>query len=190
MAVDEPLELGDPEEHIHRLGAPATDRSPPKRNGREGFRFLGRRLRKFGPSLEENGVVTAKLTAQVAEMMEKADAMGRLGAVGGVFRVRDRRDDDWADTDVISAERLRELEGRDFGGLQGKIDGHDEVIRDLREKVAGVDPPLAKLELQQSELLSQFAVLENKVSESGDAVRTVKVMRKDSGSAFRVTTLV
>ncbi|KAF4660374.1 hypothetical protein FOZ61_004054 [Perkinsus olseni] len=111
--------------------------------------------KKIRAQFEENSGVTAKLTAQVAEMMEKSDVM---------------------------AERLRELEGRDFGGLQGKIDGHDEVIRDLREKVAGVDPPLAKLELQQSELLSKFAVLENKVSESGDAVRTLKVMRKDSGS--------
>ncbi|KAF4694572.1 hypothetical protein FOZ60_007807 [Perkinsus olseni] len=178
MAVDvEPLELGDLGSISIDLGsvAKALQQIAAHQNATaEKASASWEEIEKIRAQFEENSGVTAKLTAQVAEMMEKSDAMGRLGAVGGVFRVRNRRDDDWADTSVISAERLRELEGRDFGGLQGKIDGHDEVIRDLREKVAGVDPPLAKLELHQSELLSKFAVLENKVSESGDAVRTVK----------------
>ncbi|KAF4722765.1 hypothetical protein FOZ62_022809, partial [Perkinsus olseni] len=178
MAVDvEPLELGDLKSISIDLGsvAKALQQIAAHQNATaEKASTSWEEIEKIRTQFEENSGVTARLTAQVAEMMEKSDAMGRLGAVGGIFRVRVQRDDDWADTDVISAERLRELEGRDFGGLQGKIDGHDEVIRDLREKVAGVDPPLAKLELQQSELLSKFAVLENKVSESGDAVRTVK----------------
>ncbi|KAF4679091.1 hypothetical protein FOZ60_015517 [Perkinsus olseni] len=151
MAVDvEPLELGDLGSISIDLGsvAKALQQIAAHQNATaEKASASWEEIEKIRAQFEENSGVTAKLTAQVAEMMEKSDAM---------------------------AERLRELEGRDFGGLQGKIDGHDEVIRDLREKVAGVDPPLAKLELQQSELLSKFAVLENKVSESGDAVRTVK----------------
>lgn len=59
---------------------------------------------------------------------------------------------------------------------------HDKAVRELKEKIVGVDPSVAKLELQQAELLSKFTVLENKVSENGDAVRIVKVMWEDGGS--------
>ncbi|EER08471.1 hypothetical protein Pmar_PMAR022171, partial [Perkinsus marinus ATCC 50983] len=85
-----------------------------------------------------------------------------------------RVDNDRTNVDAVSAERLRELEGRDFEGLHGKIDSHDEAVRELKEKIVGVDPSVAKLELEQAELLSKFTVLENKVSENGDAVRIVK----------------
>ncbi|KAF4742950.1 hypothetical protein FOZ62_006825, partial [Perkinsus olseni] len=85
----------------------------------------------------------------------------------------------FADLLALISRRVVTRQFDSFAGWAEGVDvfgslSHDEVIRDLREKVAGVDPPLAKLELQQSELLSKFAVLENKVSESGDAVRTVK----------------
>ncbi|KAF4676915.1 Dynein intermediate chain 2, axonemal, partial [Perkinsus chesapeaki] len=151
LDVNEALELGDLGNISIDMGAvkkilqQIVDRQNATVEATAGF---GDDIVKLKAQFEERGEVSEKLSSQLTDVMEKVESMG---------------------------ERLRELEGRDLEGLREKMESHEESIRELREKTAGVDPAIAKLELEQSELMSKFTGLENKVSENGDTVRAMKV---------------